>query len=128
MGAIGRFQFVPRTIEGSMTGATQAMPTGSPNYALFYEIIDGMGEANSLGYVSGAGDGKKVGIIAYDFVNARWSCLFTVPGVSSTHANTTYFDDQGEIKAFIATLPTPTVTDEVGDDIPWPASFAPLNS
>src|ERR1700690_3183700 len=123
MGQTGRFTFVPRSLDGSMVGASQTLPTGSPNWTLYYEIIDGFSISNSLGHSSGQGAGKKVGVIGYDYIQARWSCLFTSGTGLYAHQNTTYTDDIGQIKAFMATLGTPTLTDEVGNDVPYPKSF-----
>ena len=119
-----RFQFVPRVVKGVMNGASLALPTGS-GQMLYYEIIDGSNQPNSLGYQGFAGMGKSVGVIAYDWINARWSCLFTASGVSSQHANTTYENDSAQILQFIATLTSPPVpqTDEAGNDVPWPAAI-----
>jgi hypothetical protein len=82
-----------------------------------------MALTNSLGYTSGQGEGKKVGIIAYDYINARWSFLSVVGGMFNAHANTTWQNDAQQIKDFMSTLGTPNLTDEAGNDIPYPASF-----
>lgn len=124
MGQTGRFVFVPRSIDGSMVGASATLPTGSPYYALYYEIIDGLApQTNTLGYQSGTGDGKKIGLIAYDYIQARWSCLFTSGSGLTLHQNTNWEDDIGEIKFFMTTLGTPNLVDEAGNDIPYPKSF-----
>ena len=126
--ADGRFQFVPRPVKGVMNGASLALPTGS-GQMLFYEIIDGANLANSLGYKGFSGMGRQVGFIVYDFINARWAAIFHQNGVLVTHQPITFQDDIGQIKAFIATLSSPPVplTDEVGNDVPWPASFPNVN-
>ncbi len=118
MGTSTRFSFRPKEVKGNMDGASQVLPTGS-GQMLMYEILDGY---------QASGGQECIGVIAYDFVNARWSCLFSRNGVLSTHQNTTWVDDKGEIVAFMATLVSPPVplTDEVGDDVPWPASFPPM--
>src|ERR1700727_2864846 len=123
MSHLGRFTFVPRSIEGSMIGASQVQPTGTDGN-LYYEIIDGLTpQLNVLGYSSGQGDGKKVGVIAYDYIQARWSCLFTAATGLYTHQNTTWEDDINQIKDFMSGLATPPTTDEIGNDVPYPKSF-----
>ena len=124
----GRFQFVPRPVKGNMSGATQTIPTGS-GQILFYEIMDGANLANSLGYKGFSGMGRFVGFIAYDFINSRWAAIFTQNDVLVTHQPITFQDDIGQVKAFIATLSSPPVplTDEAGNDVPWPASFPNVN-
>lgn len=120
MAAPLRFQFSPTVVKGNMNGASQVLPTGS-GQMLFYEIID-------AGLSSGGGGQKCMGVIAYDFVNARWSCIFTENNVMATHDNTTYYNGKKEITQFIATLSSPPVplTDEVGNDVPWPAAMPPV--
>jgi len=120
MGTSTRFQFSPTVVKGIMNGATQTLPTGS-GQNLYYEILDG-------GLSSGCQ--KCVGVIAYDFLNTRWACLFSENGVLSTHQNTTYVDDIGQIKNFIATLSSPPVpiTDLAGNDVPWQASMPPVGA
>jgi hypothetical protein len=124
MAAIGRFAFVPRSITGSMVGASGVLPTGTDGY-LYYEIIDGMSTPNSLGYVSGTGAGKRVGVIGYDYIQSRWSCLFTTPPGLATHQPTIWENDIQQIKDFMATLTAPQLTNENGDDINYPASIPP---
>ena len=122
-----RWQFNPTPVKGVVDGATLALPTGS-GQMLYYEIIDGAAPANSLGYTGFSGQGKIVGAISYDFVNSRWSCNFFENGLLSTHQNTNWQDDIGAIKFFISTLTSPpvTLTDEAGNDVPWPASLPNL--
>jgi hypothetical protein len=120
MATLSQYQFVPRPTDGSMIGASGAQPTGTDGH-YYYEIIKGMNTQNSLGYVSGAGDGKRVGIIAYDFVNARWSCLWLVAG--QLLVKNGWLDDKGAILDFMATLSTPVTTAQNGDALPPPASF-----
>ena len=122
-----RWQFNPTVVKGVMNGASQVLPTGS-GQMLFYEIMDGAAPPNSLGYQGFEGQGKLVGAISYDFVNQRWGCNFFENGLLRTHQPTEYNDDIGAIKAFIATLTSPPVplTDEAGDDVPWPASMPPI--
>ena len=126
--AAGRFQFVPRPVRGVIDGASLALPTGS-GQILFYEIIDGANLANSLGYKGFSGMGRKVGFVAYDFINSRWASIFTQNDLLTTNQPTTFQDDIGQVKAFIATLSSPPVPllDEAGDDVPWPASFPNVN-
>src|SRR5690348_1046117 len=123
----GRFSFVPGNIDGSIIGASQVQPTGMDGN-IFYEIWDGNNNKNSLGVVSGNANGKMVGVIAYDYINARWSCLFTAPTGIKLHQNTTFLDDIGAIKAFMATLSTPVTTDEAGNDLPYGLSIPPIKS
>ena len=75
------------------------------------------------GYVSGQGAGKCVGVIAYDYINARWSCLFTSNTGLYTHQNTTWENDIQQIKDFMSGLATPPATDLIGNDVPYPRSF-----
>jgi hypothetical protein len=119
-----RFQFIPRVVKGVMNGASQVLPTGA-GQILYYEIVDGAYSTNALGVATLQGEGRKVGVIAYDFVNSRWAALFTQNGVLSTHQSTVYENDIAQITIFIATLSSPPVplTDEVGNDVPWPASI-----
>lgn len=113
-----RFQFSPTVVRGEINGASQVLPTGS-GQMLYYEIQDGaqVGGAQTV-----------VGVVAYDFINSRWAALFTNDGVLSTHQSTTYENDIGQVQAFIATLSSPPVplTDEIGNDRPWPASIPPI--
>jgi hypothetical protein len=120
MAAPTRFQFNPTVVKGNMNGATQAIPTGS-GQMLYYEIVD-------AGSAQGGGGQKVMGVIAYDFVNARWSCIFTENGVMATHDNTTFTNPAKEITTFIASLVSPPVplSDEAGNDAPWPASMPPV--
>lgn len=119
-----RWQFVPTVVKGVMDGASAVLPTGS-GQMLFYEIIDGAAPPNSLGYQGFQGQGRLVGAISYDFVNARWSCNFFHDGLLRTNQPTTFNDDIGAIKAFISTLASPPVplSDEAGNDVSWPASL-----
>jgi hypothetical protein len=122
-----RWQFVPRVVKGVMNGASQVLPTGS-GQMLYYEILDGIATKNSLGYQGFQGEGRLVGAISYDFVNARWGCNFFENGLLRTHQPTEFNDDIGAIKNFIAGLTSPPVplTDEVGNDVTWPASLPVL--
>lgn len=122
-----RWQFVPTVVRGNMDGASQVLPTGS-GQMLFYKIIDGANPANSLGYKGFAGEGRLVGAISYDFINARWSCNFFENGLLRTNQPTEFNDDIGAIKAFITTLSSPPIplTDEAGNDVPWSASLPPV--
>jgi hypothetical protein len=119
-----RFQFVPQVVKGVMDGASQVLPTGS-GQMLYYEIRDGAYSTNAAGVATLQGVGRLVGIISYDFLNSRWSCNFSDNGVLSTHQSTVYENDIAQITLFIATLSSPPVplTDEVGNDVPWPASI-----
>jgi hypothetical protein len=119
-----RWQFVPRPVKGVMNGASQVLPTGS-GQMVYYEICEADYSTNYLGTQTLQGVGKKVGIIAYDFINSRWAALFHQDGLLSTHQSTVYEDDIHQITIFIATLSSPPIplTDEVGDDVQWPASF-----
>jgi hypothetical protein len=118
MAAPLRFNFQPTVVKGNLVGATQVLPTGS-GQMLYYEIQDGS---------STNGAQKVIGVIAYDFINARWSCLFTEDNVMATHTSTTFYNFQKEITAFIAGLTSPPVplSDEVGNDVGWPASLPPV--
>jgi hypothetical protein len=120
MATLSQYTFVPRPVDGSMTGASQVQPTGTDGH-VYYEIIKGMSSQNSLGYVSGTGDGKRVGLIAYDFVQARWSCLWLVSG--QILVKNGWLDDAGAIKDFMASLATPVTTAQNGDALPPPASI-----
>jgi hypothetical protein len=124
MAAPIRWQFVPRQPRGNMNGATQTLPTGS-GQILYYEICEADYSVNYLGTQTLQGVGRKVGIIAYDFVNTRWSVLFHQDNMLSTHQSTVYEDDIQQIKTFVATLSSPPVpiTDLANDDVPWPASI-----
>lgn len=130
MGQTGRFQFSPANVDGSIVGASQVKPTGMDGN-IFYEIQDGGLAVNSAGVSSGVGPSKMVGVIAYDYVNSRWSCLFTdAPGLRK-HQPTTWEDDLGQIVAFMATLPSAgpvALTDEAGNDVNYPASIPPIRS
>lgn len=124
-----RWQFIPTVVKGVMDGASLATPTGS-GQMLYYQIIDGVAPANSLGYQGFEGEGRLVGAISYDFVNSRWSCNFFENGLIRTHQPTEFNDDIGAIKYFISTLTSPPValTDEAGVDVSWPASLPNLKS
>jgi hypothetical protein len=123
MSHLGRFSFVPQAVTGGLTGASQVQPTGSCGY-LYYQIVDGLTpQVNSLGYSSGQGDGKVIGVIGYDFIQARWSCLFTSNTGLYTHQNTTWEDDINQIKDFMSTLTAPPTVDLAGNDVPYPRSF-----
>lgn len=112
-----RWTFSPTVVRGNSDGASQVLPTGS-GQMLCYEVIDG----------AGVSAGRLVGMISYDFVNSRWSCNFFENGLLRTNQPTTWNDDIGAIKQFISTLSSPPVplTDEVGNDVPWPASMPPV--
>lgn len=117
MGATGRFTFNQTPCgDGQQTvGASQVFPNSSSG-PYFYEIWDGPSIT----------DGRMIGAIAYDYAMARWSCVFFVAPGLRTHQPTTFTDDIGEIKAFIATLPSAgpvPLTDEVGNDVNWPPSL-----
>lgn len=123
MSALGRFTFVPQATTGGLSGATQVEPTGGDGN-IYYQIVDGLTpQPNTLGYVSGQGAGKCVGVIAYDYINARWSCLFTSNTGLYTHQNTTWENDIQQIKDFMSGLATPPTTDLIGNDVPYPRSF-----
>jgi hypothetical protein len=132
MATLSQYQFIPCRVDGSMIGASAVQPTGTDGY-LFYEIVKDTGTANPAAetnisanlnsYQGGNGGGKKVGIIAYDYVQARWSCLWTQSG--QLLVKNGWLDDAGAIKDFMATLTTPVTTAQNGDALPPPASFAP---
>ena len=126
-----RFQFVPRVVKGNLNSSfqlSQVLPNDT-GQMLYYEICEAQYSTSYLGTQTLQGVGKKVGFIAYDFVNSRWAALFTENGVLSTHQNTTWENDIAQITIFIATLFSPPVplTDEVGNDVPWPASIPNVN-
>ena len=122
----GRFTFVPRPVTGDMIGASGNEPTGTDGN-LYFDVVDGMSFVNSLGFKSGQGDGKRIGFIAYDYVSARWTCLFTT-GSNLTPVATTWENDFAQIATFIATLAAPPTLDQAGNYIPYPASVARMNS
>jgi hypothetical protein len=133
MATLSQFSFHARNILGSMIGASEVQPTGTDGY-LYYDVtmhetdtatplVGGAGaSANLIGYVGGQGSGKKVGVVAYDYVMARWGIWFT-SGVNLVGNEGQYLNDVGAIKDFIASLPTPQTIDEAGDQITYPASF-----
>ena len=134
MAPLSQYSFIPRSIDNCMVGASQVMPTGTDGY-LYYEIVKDTQQvapvavtnisANLNAYQSNGSSGaKRVGIIAYDYVNARWSCLWTSPG-QILIANS-FLDDASAIKSFIATLSTPQTTAQNGDTLPPPASVGVL--
>jgi len=126
MGLPGRFAFVPRSISGSMIGASAKQPTGTNGF-LYYEVIDGMSGVNSLGHVSGTGSGKRIGLIGYDYIGAFWSCVFTA-GTNLTPVATAWANDVQEILDFLASLPPPQTIDQAGNYIPFPASVGSTSS
>ncbi|MGH7747787.1 MAG: hypothetical protein ACREQ5_23960, partial [Candidatus Dormibacteria bacterium] len=119
--ALGRFSFVPNNIRGSITGASQVSPTGTDGY-LYYEIMDGAVVGG------GGGNGRMVGVIGYDYIQARWSCLFVADTGLTTHQNTTWENDIQEIKDFMSGLTAPTIVDEIGNDVPFGISIPPIHS
>jgi hypothetical protein len=134
---LSQFSFVPRTIKGSMVAASETQPTGTDGY-LYYEMVQQQQpsatvtniSANLNGYVSGASVGKKVGIIAYDYVNARWSCLFTVD-VNLVGPNGQLNDKQAILDFLTylnANVVPQTIEEASGDQLTYPASFAPGNN
>jgi hypothetical protein len=124
MGTIGRFSFVPQNLKGSIVGATGDGNDGMgfPLNQVYWQII----ENQTAG--GGSCNGPVLGVIAYDYINARWSCLFTKETGIMLHQSTTYVDEIGEIKAFMATLTAPQTVDEVGNDVAYGASIPPLHS
>jgi len=134
-GLSGRFAFIPRSIEGDMVGASANQPTGTNGY-LYYDVMDGMPVpapvtniyANLNNYQGGAGGGgKRIGVIAYDYVSAFWSCIFAT-GSNLTPVATIWQNDVQEILNFMNALPIPQTTAQNGDYIGFPASIAPLHS
>lgn len=140
MATLSQYSFIPRTIMGSMIGASQVQPTGTDGYYYFDVVKDVQAaapaavtnvSANLNSYQSGSSSGKRIGVIAYDYVQARWSCLFIVGGVVLVKNG--WLDDLGAIKDFMASLATPQTTAEstnqqAGDPLPYPASLAPLGA
>lgn len=143
MATLSQYSFHPRNIKGSMVGASQVQPTGTDGY-LYYDVVQDAQSsapaavtnisANLNGYVGGSGSGKRVGIIAYDFVNARWSILWTVRGMELV--NNGWINDAGAIQDFINSLPTPQIGTLVAPGSsglflfpgPYPASFPPVTA
>jgi hypothetical protein len=117
MSTLSQYTFVPRPVNGSMVGASQVQPTGTDGY-VYYDVIKGLNSP------SGQGDGKRVGFIAYDYVNARWTLQWTVAG--QLLVNNGWINDAGAIQDFINGLAAPTTLDQVGDTFPQPASVAPI--
>ena len=135
MATLSQYTFVPRPINNSMVGASEVQPTGSDGY-LYYDVVEcAQGPApasvtniyaNLNAYQSGGGAGKRVGVIAYDYVNARWCFMSLVNGLALV--NNGWLNDIGAIRDFCASLAAPTTIDQVGDTFAAPASFADLNS
>jgi hypothetical protein len=115
-------------VNGTIGAATQANPTGLMGRSYFYRIIESTYLASQW-TVDGMIEGRTIGIVAYDYINARWSVLFTV---DDSRLSARSIDISGwsnniqAIKDFVASLPTPPTTDAAGDDLPYPASIAPF--
>lgn len=135
MATLSQFSFHPRTIKGSMIGASQAQPTGTDGY-LYYDVVQDVINAapatvtnisaNLNAYQPGSGDGKRVGVVAYDYVNARWSFINTV---DIALVNNGWLNDAGAIKDFCAGLPTPQTLEQVSaDQLTYPAAMAPVTA
>ena len=136
MATLSQFTFVPRPIDNSMVGASQNQPTGSDGY-VYYEVVESVIDAplppsvtniqaNLNAYQSGGGAGKRIGFIAYDWANARWSFINLKPIV---FVNNGWINDQGAIKDFCAALAAPQNLEEVSADVlTVPAAVAPLYS
>ena len=133
MATLSQYQFVPRPIDGDMVGASQVQPTGTDGF-LYYDIVKGVQQvspaavtniyANLNAYQSGNDAGKRVGVVAFDYVNARWSVLWTAAG--QLLVKNGWLDDAGAIKDFVASLPIPVTTAQNGDSLAPPASMAPI--
>jgi hypothetical protein len=80
--------------------------------------------ANLNSYQGGSGSGKRCGVICYDFINARWTALWTPPG--QLLVNNGWINDKGAITDFINGLSIPQTIDEVGNQLSYPASIAPV--
>lgn len=124
MATLSQYTFVPRPINNSMVGASQTEPTGSDGY-LYYEVVESVIDAplppsvtniqaNLNVYQSGGGAGKRVGIVAYDWANARWSFI-NLKAIA--FVNNGWINDQGAIKDFCASLATPQNLEEVSADV-----------
>lgn len=130
MATLSQYSFIPRAIDGSMIGASQAQPTGTDGH-LYYDVVKDVEQvspasvtnvgANLNAYQGGSSSGKKVGVIAYDYVQARWSCLWISSG--QLLVKNGWLDDSGAIKDFMASLATPVTTAQNGDTLAPPASF-----
>lgn len=132
MATLSQFSFHPRSIKGSMIGASQAQPTGTDGY-LYYDIVQDVQaaapasvtnvSANLNAYQSGSGDGRRVGVVAYDYVNARWSAIFTADVALVKNG---WLDDKGAISDFCAGLPTPQTLAINGDQLTYLAAMSPV--
>jgi len=132
MATLSQFSFHPRSIKGSMIGASQAQPTGTDGY-LYYDIVQDVQNAapasvtnvsaNLNAYQPGSGDGKRVGVVAYDYVNARWSAIFTADVALVKNG---WLDDKGAITDFCTGLPTPQTLAINGDQLTYLAAMSPV--
>ena len=124
MATLSQYTFVPRPINNSMVGASQVSPTGSDGY-LYYEVMESCQQApspasvtnisaNLNSYQSGGGAGKRIGIVAYDWANARWSFINLKAIVFVKNG---WIDDQGAIKDFCTGLAIPQNLEEVSADV-----------
>jgi len=131
MATLSQYTFVPRPINNSMVGASQVSPTGSDGY-IYFEVVQSVQQAplpaavtsvqsNLNSYQSGGGAGRRVGFIAYDFVNARWSFINTTDLLL---VNNGWINDSGAIKDFCTNQAAPQTVDEAGNTFKVPPSIA----
>jgi hypothetical protein len=124
MATLSQYTFVPRNINGDITGASQVEPTGTDGY-YYFEVVESVQQAplppsvtniqaNLNAYQSGGGAGRRVGVVAYDWANARWSFINLKAIV---FVNNGWINDQGAIKDFCSSLATPQNLEEVSADV-----------
>ena len=133
MATLSQYTFVPRPINGDQVGASQTEPQGDDGYR-YWEVVEcAQGAApasvtniyaNLNSYQSGGGAGKRVGFIAYDFANARWSFISLK---SLVFVNNGWLNDKGAIQDFCNSLAAPTTVDEAGNSYTVPAAVAPIH-
>jgi hypothetical protein len=127
------FRLVP--IKGEIGTATGSNNTGFVGQSFYYEIIQGAAfpAVGVLAPVTNSASGRVIGVIAYDYFQARWSVLFTVDNAMAPNDPTTYVNDNLAITSFLATIaqgnyPQPMTQDAQGDLLPYQASLPPIKS